>query len=427
MLAAVSRKSHHIVELWVATLFIAALVGFWVYATSVPVLRDATTIVTAIGIANSVEEEDGEAGFELNGRSARYVIARPDDEVLGILRASEESGNAVSLHVHLDGARFGYFSNDPEYWVQSVEYLGKSHGKFAARIPWSWRDMGPGDAGLLRGFALEGAWRYEDAVKALDSSLAAGSLGGGRRALAHLTRGSAQESLAYPPGRAINDRDDRLLMRAIGDYRQAAALDNSDHRALLRQGNAARSLGAYDEALALYDEVRRRWPEQYFRAAILRGATYRQIGKLDAALGELDTLVKEHGSQDGMMYHYHRGWTLTELRRYPEAVQEFTAGLQSQPDFAWAFVKRACAYAQQGEIELALADQKRALESWIAVERATRAGDMYRQRTVLEDMIRALELALQSAPSRPNDAPCANAFSGPATERRERSELFEPA
>lgn len=426
MLLAVSNKLNRAIGLALPALLVAAVVGFWIYMTSLPVLR-AEAIVTALGIAHSVEVQDGDAWFVLQGNRARYGIARPDDGVLNLLRASEATGNAVSLQVHLDGARFGVTSNDPEYWVHSVEYLGKRHGKFDARIRWSWRDLAPGDAGLLHGFALQKAWRYEDAVNALDSGIGASSLHGARLALAHLTRGDALDSMAYSTGHTINDRDDRLLVRAIADFRQAAALDPSDHRALLWQGNATRSLGAYDEALALYEELERRWPEQYFRLAILRGATYRQLGKFEAALQELDTLVKEHGPQDGMMYHYHRGWTLNELQRYPEAVQEFTAGLRTQPDYVGALGARSCAYAQQGKIERALADQKLALKNWDVVDRLSpRKADSADRRAEFERILRKLEEALQSAPNSPNDAPCDDSSGGPLIKQRKRSPLFEP-
>lgn len=426
MLLAVGQKLNRILGIVPLAVLVSAIVGFWVYMTSLPALRDVA-MVTALGVAHSVEVSDGDAWFVLQGNRARYGVARPDDGVLNLLRASEATGNAVSLQVHLDGARFGVTSNDPEYWVRSVEYLGKRHGEFDARIRWSWRDMAPGDADLLRGFALQEAWRYEDAVKALDSSIDARSLEGDRLALAHLTRGDALGSMAYSTGHTINDRDDRLLVRAIADFRQAAALDPSDHRPLLWQGNAARSLGAYDEALALYEEVERRWPEQYFRPAILRGATYRQIGKFDAALQALDTLVKEHGPQHGMMYHYHRGWTLNELQRYPEAVKEFTAGLQTQPDYVGALAARSCAYAQQGKIERALADQKLALKNWDIVDRlSTRTADSADRRAEFENILRKLEEALQSAPNSPNDAPCDDSSDGPLLKKRERSPLFEP-
>lgn len=427
MLLAVSQKLNRTLGHVLPALLFAAVVSFWVYVTSLPVLRDQT-MVTALGIAHSVEVRDGDAWFWLQGNRARYGIARPDDGVLNLLRASEETGNAVSLQVHLDGARFGLVTNDPEYWVHSVEYLGKPHGKFEARIRWSWRDMAPGGAGLLRGFALQEAWRPEDAVNALNPSIEANSLQGARLALAYLTRGDALNSMAYPSGHAFRDRDDRLLVRAIADFRQAAALDPSDHRALFWQGNAARSLGAYEEALALYDEVERRWPEQYFRAAILRGATYRQIGKFDAALRELDALVKEHGPQDGMMYHYHRGWTLNELQRYPEAVKEFSAGLRSQPDYIGALGARSCAYAQQGKIERAIADQKLALEKWQVVARLSPTNKHSPDRRAeFENILSKLQVALQSAPNAPNDAPCDDTSDSPLIKRRKRSPLFEPA
>jgi tetratricopeptide (TPR) repeat protein len=408
-------------------LFYAALVGGLAVLTGNPVLRDETTIVSAMGVARSVEIDDGDAVFWASSRSSRYRIAEPDPGIVAALHASEKTGNSLSLRVHLDGAGFAEFSDTPEFWIESVEYLGKTFGPYHTRIRWSWRDMSDAEAGLLRGLAFDSASRYDDAVKALDVTLAKDGMSDGKLALAYRTHGNSRESLAYPPGRKVNDRDDALLMGALEDYRRAAQLDPSDYRNVHWQGLVAASLGAYDDALKLYEDVERRWPEQYFRVAIAREATYRQMGDFGAALRTLDTLVKERGPQDGMMFHYHRGWALNKLGRYAEAVKEFTAGLESQPDYTWAFAKRACAYAQQGNIALAVNDQRRALELWDQGQKqqddALKDPD---RRARLAGILQNLETGLRTAPGAPSAAPCAELFDSPADSHRERSRLFGP-
>ena len=122
-----------------------------------------------------------------------------------------------------------------------------------------------------------------------------------------------------------------------------------------------RSLGAYPEALALYDEAEKRFPERYFRIAIVRGSTARQLGDYPRALHALDELVAKHGPQDGMMYHYHRAQTMIRLDRFADAVTEASAGIEDQPDYAWAFVARACAQSSLNQSDAARSDLDQAL------------------------------------------------------------------
>ncbi len=91
-------------------------------------------------------------------------------------------------------------------------------------------------------------------------------------------------------------------------------------------------------------------------------AIYLTEGEYDKALGALDDLAKDAGRPpSGMAYHYHRGWVLSALGRYDEAIAEFSAGLKSQPDYSWALTKRACAYGQTGKLAEAVADQEEAV------------------------------------------------------------------
>jgi len=427
MLGAVNPELQKNLGRLVLVLFYGGLLAGLALLTSHPALRDEATIVPSLGPAKSVEIDEGDAVFQISHQLSRYRIAGPDSAVIAALHHSLNSGNSLALRVHMDGARFGEYSDTPEYWIESVEYLGKTHGPYRAHIRWSWRDISDEQAGLLRGVGLENAWRYEEAVKALDIALSDDGLSDGKLAIAYQTRGSALESLAYPDHRDINDRDDALLLRALEDFRRAAQLDPSDYRNVHWQAGVAASLGGYREALALYEDVRRRWPDQYFRVAIARGATYRQMGEFDDALRELDTLVAAHGPQKGMMFHYHRGATLNKLARYAEAAKDFTAGLENQPDFPWAFVGRACAEAQQGDIAHAVEDQRHALE---LVDRKAKLDSkvaVLDRRDGMAKVLQDLEAAQRSAPETPSAAGCAEFFTGPQNMHRERSPLFKSA
>jgi tetratricopeptide (TPR) repeat protein len=62
-----------------------------------------------------------------------------------------------------------------------------------------------------------------------------------------------------------------------------------------------------------------------------------------------------------MKFHYHRGWTLSQLGRFDEALADFSEGLKTQPDYAWAYVRRGCANASVGQLAEALADMDMAV------------------------------------------------------------------
>ena len=106
----------------------------------------------------------------------------------------------------------------------------------------------------------------------------------------------------------------------------------------------------------------KRWPERTFWSWIDIGIIERAQGRYREALAALDHLTPEVGETGGMPYRYHRGWTLTELGRYREAVDEFTKGIAEQSDYQWAYARRACANAGLGDLRAAVADQHKAVE-----------------------------------------------------------------
>ena len=421
------RKSWRLpVGIATAVLLVALATVLVLPHLSAPGLRDDARIVPASGVARGLDEGKDTVSFMFgSNHGPRYWIANPDPAVLEALHDSASSGNSVKLHTCLEGAWLE--GAQPQYWVESLTYLGKQHRGFATRPRNSWRALSPAAAGLLRGVAFSEARRRDEAMGEIERAIGGDSLRKEQLALAYLTRGSLRESLAYPPGSGLNDRDDKLLVDAEGDYRRAAELDPADERTALWRGDALSALGAYTEALVLYEEVEQRWPDQYFRVAMRKAATFRLMGDPRAALRVLNELVEVHGPQGGMMYHYHRAWTLYQLRLYKDAAEELELGIRDQPDYTWAFVRRACAHAQAGDLEHAWSDQQRALELWDQGETEIKTPDGERIRGEIVAAMNAFDAARQTHSIPMTAEACTGVYEGPHDGPRKRSRLLPPA
>jgi tetratricopeptide (TPR) repeat protein len=158
----------------------------------------------------------------------------------------------------------------------------------------------------------------------------------------------------------LSETADRFRVNALGDYRSLANLEPDDPEHQFSIGNLLQDLGAYTEAGAVFDGILDRWPNEKFRVSIRKGALRRSQGDYVGALATLDRLVAELGTQQGMRYHYHRGWTLSLLGRYQEAIAEYSEGLKGQSDYPSAYERRGCAYASLGRLDDALRDLERA-------------------------------------------------------------------
>jgi tetratricopeptide (TPR) repeat protein len=151
------------------------------------------------------------------------------------------------------------------------------------------------------------------------------------------------------------------LAAALKDLVEWAKANPDDPQARYDIAGVLRSLGAYEEALSIYSDIATQWPKERYWSAIRTGMIEREQGHYPEALKALDDLVVQAGPQSGMPFHYHRAWTLLELNRPAEAVAEMDQGFRFQPNYAWAYVMRSCAYASQGQLARALEDQRKAL------------------------------------------------------------------
>jgi tetratricopeptide (TPR) repeat protein len=372
---------------------------------------DRTGTVVTRGVVRSGDREGRAIWFELGFGDSRFVLVGSGYDPRAIFEAindSNETGRSVT--VRFDSDAVGIDSQDgqkPAYVVREITYDDRLlPGVAGAAGRWG-RSPSVAEAALARGLAAYKADNYALASAEVSKSIESGSLEPELLALAYKTRGNALADEVTATRTQPDEAGDRQLMRALEDMQKWASLDPDEPVAVSNIAHIQRSLGAYEEAFESYAEISRKWPSRYYRTAILVGATHRQMGKPEEALRALDELVEEHGPQDGMMFHYHRGWTLSELRRYADAVEEFTTGLKAQPDYTWALIKRSCALAQLGRVPEALKDMEQALDLLRKSDPELFVSKGSREMNArTEAIVGELRQATASAGSKPNSIPC---------------------
>ena len=216
------------------------------------------------------------------------------------------------------------------------------------------------DGALARGLALARP-QPAQARLLLGRALSDQGLTARLRAAALEARGGAAEAIAASLPFA-GEAFDQAIVDGLADDRAWVAIAPDDVEAHYSVARLLADLGGYAEADMVYRAIGRRWPDQAFNVAVRTGALYRRQSRYAEALRALDDFAAREGPQDGMKFHYHRAWTLTLLNRPQEAIDELGRGLVSQPDYAYAYFMRACAYGRTGRIGEALADQERGLE-----------------------------------------------------------------
>lgn len=386
--------------------------------------------LTSIGIVVDGRIDNSEIWFELARIDQRFVLDTakvPDAEAFfEVLQDSADTGRSVIVAFDPGSGYFDAGAAIPRYVVRSIEYDGKTiQGMKGARR--MHRAVAATEAALAHGVALYMGNRYDQAVPELDRALSDERLRPPLKALAFKTRGYALSENIWATRMDLTEDDDRRLIRALGDFRAWATIEPDSMDAQSSIASTLRDLGAYDEALGIFRENQRRWPEQGIRGATRVGATYRILGDYEKALAVLDDLVTREGPQEGMMFHYHRGWTLNLLGRYEEAIGAFTEGLNTQPDYSYAFVRRACSYAMLGRLEEALADHRRAdAEHEIVWRDSPPTPATLHDRRWSEGVAAALEAAIASGSKDPLPAPCEGAWHYGET-KRDRSRLLPPA
>ncbi|QLL13831.1 tetratricopeptide repeat protein [Pseudomonas chlororaphis] len=151
------------------------------------------------------------------------------------------------------------------------------------------------------------------------------------------------------------------------------------------KSDAYASLKRYPEAIAAKEKSIEVSPTLEPRAVLDLSLLYRQAGNPQKALqlvqSNMDAGLGEAGKGAGfnMPTYYHLGLSLNDLGQYREAAEAFSAGLQKQPDFAWAYYHRGEAYEHLGLADDAHSDftqfAKRVDQKYVEAEQKTKLAE----------------------------------------------------
>ena len=390
-----------------------------------------TAVLSAQGVAQQVVMREGRISFVLYEAGERFVMDAKQvpstDDMLVALDDSDKTHRGVVVHFYADNGRFEPGDPMPSFTARDVEYDGKvlkgqaQPPRLDAKSAAPARDKAVAD--LAKGIALMGEYNFTDARPALNRAVTSGALEPRMQALALSRRGELNSSDAFYNHPAGSERD-ALLRASLVDAMAWRTLMPESGDALSALADAKAALGAYDEALAIYRGMLDKWPRAKYATYMRIEGIYLTQGEYDKALGVLDDLAKSAGPQSGMAYRYHRGWVLSELGRYDEAIAEFTAGLKSQPDYSWALVKRACAYGRTGKLAEAVADQDAAVKL-LDQDTTEPLQESKLNHAHAREVLNGLrELQAKDAHAK-TDVACVGYLSAQAT-KRARSELLPP-
>jgi tetratricopeptide (TPR) repeat protein len=308
------------------------------------------------------QEADGSAWFETWDEGMRFVLERKyrgqSEALWKLLNQASEQGVAVTVRYDPSAAHFSVAAARFEYPVCSVEFdaMRVESGRSCASSDEVRGTRGGSDEqwiGLALAHSKSGSPR--SAIALLDAPLASPALAREPKKIALRSRAEAYESLSNEEQPA-SEAADRAMVAALADYRKLAALAPDDVEIQLSIGLNLQELGDYEAARSTYELVLKRWPDEDFRTTLRLAGLARQQGDFEGSLKLINGLVERHGAQAGMRFHYHRGWTLNALGRYYEAIADFTEGMKSQPDYSYAYLRRACAQGSVGNLAFALGD-----------------------------------------------------------------------
>lgn len=123
-----------------------------------------------------------------------------------------------------------------------------------------------------------------------------------------------------------------------------------------RRGRALFYLERYPEAITSSDRALRLEPN-YFGAWNTRGVALYNSERYPEAITSYDKAIqinRNWGSLGPAITWYNQGDALISLERYPEAIASYDKALKIDPKFDLAYYNKACVYALQGKVDLAI-------------------------------------------------------------------------
>ena len=118
----------------------------------------------------------------------------------------------------------------------------------------------------------------------------------------------------------------------------------------------ANSVTHYTAAVAFYEAELRSKPDRYAWSG--RGSALLKLGQYEAAVFSYDQALRMRPDETAWC---NRGEALRNLGRYHDAIASYDYALDIDPDFDAAFYGKACVYALQGRVTLALTNLQAAI------------------------------------------------------------------
>lgn len=196
-------------------------------------------------------------------------------------------------------------------------------------------------AWLIRGIVLKKLERYEEALASYDKVIAIKD----DYTAAWINRGNVLDYL---------ERYDE----ALASYEKAIAIKDDDTAAWINRGNVLVNLENYEEALASYNKALKIAPNEPYYLSV-KSLALSLLGRFDEALANINESVKL--LPEDPLFWTNQGIVLARARRYQEAMASCEKALQLKPDDESGHYGKACCYALQGNIDLAIENLQKAI------------------------------------------------------------------
>ncbi len=166
---------------------------------------------------------------------------------------------------------------------------------------------------------------------------------------------------------------------AIADFTAGIKLDPKNAGLFSGRGQVYKMVRKPELAVAdLSRAIELEGPDDLFAGLdiMMRAHLYEELGKLDLAVRDWDTLVKK--KPDDAHYYRQRGNLYGKLGKYDEAIKDFNKALTHEPKgygAAASYYRRALAYAQKGDSKKAIQDLTKAVQLYPSFKNNSRSEE----------------------------------------------------
>ena len=138
---------------------------------------------------------------------------------------------------------------------------------------------------------------------------------------------------------------------AIAAYEQAIQIQPKYYEAWYAKASLLYQLQRYEEALVAYEKIIQLQPEEA-HAWFVRGWILGELQRYDTAIDSYDKAIEIDKTLDEAWFY--RGKTLEKWKRYEDAIASYDQAIQIKPDYPDACYNKACCYAEQGKVPVAI-------------------------------------------------------------------------